>query len=64
MTKVVASAKFAEVGLKSKNTDARPRVAVQDVDTSVRPDEYMMKFKEKNIEEMKILLGQGVERER
>jgi len=53
MTKVVASAKFAEVGLKvSKNTAAKPRVTVQDMDTSVGPDEFMMEVKEENFEEM------------
>jgi len=55
MTKVVASAKFAEVGLKvSKNTAAKPRVTVQDVDTSVGPDEFMMELREKNFEEMSL----------
>jgi len=53
MTKVVASAKFAEVGLKvSRNTAAKPRVTVQDVDTSVGPDEFMMELKKKNFDEM------------
>jgi len=49
MSKVVASAKFAEVGLKvSRNTAAKPRVTVQDVATSV------MELKEKNFEEMSL----------
>ncbi|KAH8349324.1 hypothetical protein KR084_000402, partial [Drosophila pseudotakahashii] len=41
MTKVVASAKFAEVGLKvSQNTAAKPRVIVQDVDTTIGHEEF------------------------
>jgi len=55
MSKLVVSAKFAEVGLKvSRNTAARPRVTVQDVDTSVGPDEFMMELKEKNFGEMSL----------
>jgi len=55
MSKVVASAKFAEVGLKvSRNTAAKPRVTVQDVDTSVGPGEFIMELKEKNFEEMSL----------
>jgi len=55
MSKVVASAKFAEVGLKvSRNAAAKPRMTVQDVDTSVGPDEFMMELKEKNFEKMSL----------
>jgi len=53
MTRVVASAKFAEEGLRvSKNTATKTRVTVQDVYTSVGPGEFMMELKEKNFKEM------------
>ncbi|KAH8342547.1 hypothetical protein KR084_005748, partial [Drosophila pseudotakahashii] len=50
MTKVVASAKFSEVGVMVYNTATKPRVTVQDVDTTIGHEEFMTELREKNFE--------------